>query len=70
MYSPVLAFIGIPELGMIAGIAVILFGCKAVSQNPFIDRKQKLIWMLTIVVLNWIGLLWYYYVFYMRNNEE
>ena len=64
MYSPVLAFIGIPELGMIAGIAVILFGCKAVSQNPFIDRKQKLLWMLTIVVLNWIGLLWYYYVFY------
>lgn len=70
MYSPVLAFIGIPELGMIAGIAVILFGCKAVSQNPFIDKKQKLLWMLTIVVLNWIGLLWYYYVFYMRNNEE
>ena len=70
MYSPVLAFIGIPELGMIAGIAVILFGCKAVLQNPFIDRKQKLLWMLTIVVLNWIGLLWYYYVFYMRNNEE
>lgn len=70
MYSPVLAFIGIPELGMIAGIAVILFGCKAVSQNPFIDRKQKLLWMLTIVVLNWIGLLWYYYIFYMRNNEE
>ena len=70
MYSPVLAFIGIPELGMIAGIAVNLFGCKAVSQNPFIDRKQKLLWMLTIVVLNWIGLLWYYYVFYMRNNEE
>ena len=67
MYSPVLAFIGIPELGMIAGIAVILFGCKAVSQNPFIDRKQKLLWMLTIVVLNWIGLLWYYYVFYMRS---
>lgn len=70
MYSPVLAFIGIPELGMIAGIAVILFGCKAVSQNPFIDRKQKLLWMLTIIVLNWVGLLWYYYVFYMRNNEE
>lgn len=70
MYSPVLAFIGIPELGMIADIAVILFGCKAVSQNPFIDRKQKLLWMLTIVVLNWVGLLWYYYVFYMRNNEE
>lgn len=70
MYSPVLAFIGILELGMIAGIAVILFGCKAVSQNPFIDRKQKLLWILTIVVLNWIGLLWYYYVFYMRNNEE
>ncbi len=70
MYSPILAFIGIPELGMIAGIAVILFGCKAVSQNPFIDRKQKLLWMLTIIVLNWIGLLWYYYVFYMRNNGE
>ena len=70
MYSPVLAFIGIPELGMIAGIAVILFGCKAVSQNPFIDRKQKLLWMLTIVVLTWLGLLWSYYEFYMRPNSE
>ena len=39
MYSPVLAFIGIPELGMIAGIAVILFGCKAVSQNPSVGKS-------------------------------
>lgn len=65
-----LAFIGLPEIGYIVGIAVILFGCKAVSQNPFISKKQKVLWMLTIVVLNWIGLLWYYYIYYIRNNEE
>ena len=50
--------ISFPEIGLIVGIAVVLFGCKAVSQNPFISRQQKILWMLTIVVLNWIGLLW------------
>ena len=70
MITSILAFIGLLEIGTIIGIAVILFGCKAVSQNPFISTKQKLLWMLTIVVLNWIGLLWYYYIYYMRNNEE
>lgn len=70
MITSILAFIGLLEIGTIIGIAVILFGCKAVSQNSFISAKQKLLWMLTIVVLNWIGLLWYYYIYYMRNNEE
>ena len=70
MITSILAFIGLLEIGTIIGIAVILFGCKAVSQNPFISTKQKLLWMLTIIVLNWIGLLWYYYIYYMRNNEE
>ena len=65
-----LVFIGLPEVGYIVGIAVILFGCKAVSQNPFISKKQILLWMLTIVVLNWVGLLWYYYIYYIRNKEE
>lgn len=65
-----LVFIGLPEVGYIVGIAVILFGCKAVSQNPFISKKQKLLWMLTIVVLNWVGLLWYYYIYYIRNKKE
>ena len=69
MITP-LVFIGLPEVGYIVGIAVILFGCKAVSQNPFISKKQKLLWMLTIVVLNWVGLLWYYYIYYIRNKEE
>ena len=55
---------------MIAGVAVVLFGCKAVSQNPFISRRQKLLWMLTIVLLNWIGLLWYYYIYYMRDSND
>ena len=62
--------ISFPEIGLIVGIAVVLFGCKAVSQNPFISRQQKILWMLTIVVLNWIGLLWYYYTFYMRDKDE
>ena len=62
--------ISFPEIGLIVGIAVVLCGCKAVSQNPFISRQQKILWMLTIVVLNWIGLLWYYYTFYMRDKDE
>ena len=62
--------ISFPEIGLIVGIAVVLFGCKAVSQNPFISRQQKILWMLTIVVLNWIGLLWYYYTFYMRDKDD
>ncbi len=70
MITSILAFISFLEIGTIIGIAVILFGCKAVSQNPFISKKQKLLWMLTIVVLNWIGLLWYYYIYYMKDNER
>jgi hypothetical protein len=70
MYSPIFCLIGLPEFGLIVGIAVILFGCKAVSQNPFITKKQKILWMLTIIVLNWIGLLWYYYTFYMKEDDK
>lgn len=66
----IFTFIGFQEISFIAGIAVILFGCKAVSQNPFISRGQKLLWMLTIIVLNWIGLLLYYYLFYIKGNKE
>lgn len=63
-----LCWISFTEIGFIAGIAVILFGCKAVLQNPFIGRGQKILWMLTILVLNWVGLLWYYYVYYYKNS--
>lgn len=63
-----LCWISFTEIGFIAGIAVVLFGCKAVLQNPFIGRGQKIVWMLTILVLNWIGLLWYYYVYYYKNS--
>ena len=56
-----LCLIGLPEVGYIAGIAVLIFGITAVRQNPFISRGQKILWILTIVVLNWIGLLLYYY---------
>lgn len=65
-----LTLISLPEFGVIASVAVVLFGCKAVSQNPFISRRQKLLWMLTIVMLNWIGLLWYYYIYYMRDSND
>ncbi len=64
------AFMALPEMGFIVGVAVILFGCKAVSQNPFISRGQKALWMLTIIVLNWVGLLWYYYLFYIKDNKK
>ncbi len=60
--------IGLPELSIIISVAVIIFGCTAVMQNPFISRGQKILWMLTILVLNWIGFLWYYYTFYIKNN--
>lgn len=69
MIPQTICMIGLPEIGYIVGIAVILFGVKAVSQNPFISRGQKILWMLTIVFLNWIGLLWYYYTFYMKDKE-
>lgn len=69
MLSSVFCLIGLPELGFIISVAVILFGCTAVVQNPFISKGQKILWILTILVLNWIGLLWYYYIFYMKNNE-
>ena len=68
MIPQIICWIRLPELGYIVGIAVILFGCKAVSQNPFISKKQKILWMLTILFLNWIGLLWYYYTFYMKEK--
>ncbi len=60
--------IGLPELSIIISVAVIIFGCTAVMQNPFISRGQKILWILTILVLNWIGFLWYYYTFYIKNN--
>lgn len=63
-----LCWISFTEIGFIFGIAVVLFGCKAVLQNPFIGRGQKIVWMLTILILNWIGLLWYYYVYYYKNS--
>ena len=54
-----LCWISLPEIGYIVGIAVIIFGITAVRQNPFITRGQKILWILTIIVLNWIGLLLY-----------
>lgn len=70
MIPHILCFIGLPEIGYIIGIAVIIFGCTAVMQNPFIGTGKKIGWILTILVLNWIGLLGYYYMYYMKNNEE
>ncbi len=68
VFSPV-CWISLPEVGYIIGIAVILFGCTAVMQNPFISTGKKVLWVLTILVLNWIGLLWYYYTYYMKDNK-
>ncbi len=68
-FSSFLGLIGLPEIGFIVGVAVIIFGCTAVMQNPFIGAGQKMLWIVTILVLNWIGLLWYYYVFYIKDKE-
>ena len=35
MIPQIICWISLPEIGYIVGIAVILFGCKAVSQKPF-----------------------------------
>lgn len=70
MIPQTLCMISLPEIGYILGIAVILFGCTAVMQNPFISTGQKILWILTILVLNWIGLLWYYYTYYMKDNKK
>jgi len=70
MLPNVLCFMGLPEIGVIISVAVILFGTRAVMQNPFITKKQKTLWVLTIIILNWIGLLWYYYTFYIKDNNE
>lgn len=65
-----LCMISLPEIGYIIGVAVILFGCTAVFQNPFISTGQKVLWILTILVLNWVGLLWYYYTYYIKDNKK
>lgn len=69
MIPQTLCWIGLPEVGFIIGVTVIIFGCKAVMQNPFIGKGLKILWMLTIIVLNWVGLLWYYYTYYMKNKD-
>lgn len=68
MLLNVLCLIGLPEVGFIIYIAILLFGIKAVSQNPNLNRKQKGLWILTIIILSWIGLLWYYYVYYIKDK--
>ncbi|MCC8096370.1 MAG: hypothetical protein LIP05_14120 [Tannerellaceae bacterium] len=63
-----LCLISLPEIGVIIWVAVLLFGWKAISQNPILTKSQKLLWIATILVLNWIGLLWYYYIYYIKND--
>ena len=65
MIPQIICWISLPEIGYIVGIAVILFGCKAVSQNPSLSKKQQILWMLPILLLNRIGLLWYNYTSHM-----
>lgn len=69
MLPHILNWISLPELGYIIGIAVIMFGCTAVMQNPFISTGKKVLWVMTILLLNWIGLLWYYYTYYIKDKH-
>lgn len=68
MTLPPLCLIAISEIGYIIAVAVVIFGVTAVWQNPFISLGQKILWILTILFLNWIGLLIYYYTFYMKGK--
>ena len=63
-----ICLISFQEIGFIISIAVIIFGCTAVMQNPFINTGRKILWILTILFLNWIGLLWYYYTYYFKQS--
>ena len=63
-----LCLIGLPEVGYIAGIAVLIFGITAVRQNPFISRGQKILWILTLVVLDWIACCCIYYTYPLRRS--
>lgn len=63
-----LCWIAFSEIGYIIGIAVLVFGITAVWQNPFINLGQKILWIATILLLNWIGLLLYYYKFYIKGK--
>ena len=42
--------ISFPEIGFIVWVAVLIFGCKAVFQNPFISRKEKMFWLVLYVL--------------------
>ena len=64
-----LCFIGLIEVGFIVGVATLIFGITAVYQNPFIGLRQKVLWIATILLLNWVGLLFYYYTFYMKDKK-
>lgn len=68
MLLNVLCLMSLPKAGFIIYIAILLFGIKAVSQNPILSHRQKAFWILTIIILNWLGLLWYYYVFYIKDK--
>ena len=69
MLPHILNWISMQELGYIIGITVIMFGCTAVMQNPFISTGKKVLWVMTILLLNWIGLLWYYYTYYIKDKH-
>lgn len=69
MLPHILNWISLPELGYIIGITVIMFGCTAVMQNSFISTGKKVLWVMTILLLNWIGLLWYYYTYYIKDKH-
>lgn len=69
MLPHILNWISLPEIGYIIGITVIMFGCTAVMQNPFISTGKKVLWVMTILLLNWIGLLWYYYTYYVKDKH-
>lgn len=64
-----LCFIGLIEVGYIVGVASLIFGITAVMQNPFIKPRQKVLWIATILLLNWVGVLLYYYTFYIKEKK-
>lgn len=64
-----LLMISLPEIGFIVAIVSIYLGVTAVLQNPFLPVAKKILWIILILLTNWIGLLIYYFTFYMKKSN-
>lgn len=65
----ILLMISFTEIGFIVAIVSIYLGVTAVLQNPFLPVVKKILWIVLILLTNWIGLLVYYFTFYVKKSN-